>query len=352
MTTSQVAGPGTALRRCTLALAAAMLALMAACGPRTEPYRTAPMPTADGFGAAVPAGHTIYDNRSLAELFVLLTHGLENGDHRKALQRFEAPINVGMVGPGSGDYTGFLDKLIDEIRRETGAEISVGQAPHNLLIQFVPGEEFLPKTSNQCMVIFGQPDWETLSKNPAYYSGAATKRIDKQTEMSVIIPDTIEPYKVRECLLEEITQAMGTANDLYGVAWTIFNDDNAHSWPTRLDYLMLRILYRPEMQSGLSREETRRLAERLLDEVNPEGRAGAPPLPRIRQQRFKGWRVALLSHDKIEDPVVAIARARQIAARSHSIAPDTAYDCTGATFLAAVARHHDAPDAATLIEEP
>ena len=268
----------------------------------------------------------------------------------RRLQRFEEPINVGMVGPGSADYFGFLRKLVDEIHREAAVPISVGEAPHNLLIQFVPGEEFLPRTSNQCMVVFGQPDWETLSKDPAKYSGAATKRIDRQTEMSVIIPDTIEPYKVRECLLEEITQSLGTANDLYGVAWTIFNDDNAHSWPTRLDYLMLRVLYHPDMVSGLSRGKTRRIAERILDEVNPEG-IGAPPLPPISQSRFKSWRLALLTHDKIEDPVQAITKARQIAARAHRLAPDSAYDCTGATFLAAVARSKDAPDARDLIED-
>lgn len=334
----------------TAILGAAALTLLASCGPRTEPYRTAPLPTAQGFRSAVPAGHTVYDNASLADLFVRLTHRLENGDSRKWLQRFEKPVNVGMVGPGAGEYVPFLKDLLGEIRREARIDISAGAAPHNLLIQFVPGEEFLPKTSNQCMVVFGQPDWTTLIDDPLPYSGLATTRIDRQETMSVIIPDTIEPYKVRECLLEEITQALGTANDLYGLASTIFNDDNAHSWPTRLDYLMLRVLYHPEMKSGLDPDQTRALALRLLDEMNPDGR-GAPPLPTIEQERFKQWRLELLAQDKIEDPVVAVASARRLAVRARRMAPDSVYDCTGITFAATVARHFDAPDAADLLDE-
>ena len=339
---------GAGVRRLLIGILA--VAGLTACGPRTEPYRTAPIPSPEGFRAAVPAGHTVYDNASLADLFVLLTHGLENGDSRKWLQRFEEPVNVGMVGPGAGEYIPFLKDLLAEIRREAKVPISTGQGPHNLLIQFVPGEEFLPRTSNQCMVVFGQPDWKTLIDNPMPYSGRATLTLDRQETMSVIIPDTIEPYKVRECLLEEITQALGTANDLYGLAFTIFNDDNAHSWPTRLDYLMLRLLYHPDMKSGLDRAETRRIALRLLDELNPDGR-NAPPLPAIKQKRFKTWRRELLSHDRIEDPVVAITKARQLAGRARRLAPDSVYDCTGATFLATVARHYEAPDAPVLLDQ-
>ena len=338
------------MTRTAIALAGAALALLSACGPRTEPYRTAPMPEADGFGAAVPAGHTVYDNSSLADLFVRLTHGLETGTFRKALQRFEEPINVGMIGPGSRDYLPFLEELLAEIRREAGVPISLGPPPHNLLIRFVPGEEFLPETSNQGMVVFGHPDWQTLRADPRPFGSEATRRIDRQTEMSIFIPDTVEPYKVRECLLEEVIQALGPANDLYGVAFTIFNDDNAHSWPTRLDYLMLQILYRPEMPSGLSREETRRRALALLNELNPDGR-NAPPLPPIQQARFRQWRRELLSHDRIGDETRALAAARKLAAQARTMAPASAYDCTGATFLASVARNLEAPDAVPLLKE-
>ena len=331
-------------------IAAVSLAIaLSGCGPRSEPYRTAPMPGIAGYATATPAGHTAYDNRSLAELFVLLTHGLENGESRKALQRFEEPVNVGMTGAGADNYLPFLNQLIDKIRSEAKVPIGAGAPPHNLLIRFVPGEEFLPRTSNQCVVIFGQPDWKAYVSEPERYNARAAKALERQTTMSVFIPDTIEPYKVRECLLEEITQALGTANDLYGLSTSIFNDDNAHTWPTRLDYLMLRVLYDPAMSSGLSRDETRRRAEAVLNRINRQGR-DTSPLPPIQQRRFRIWRRALLGHGRIDDPAVAMAQARELAGVAHQIAPNSAYDCTGATFLASVARNHEAPDQAGLIE--
>ena len=344
-----VAGQGVCVS--VLRVFGAVLVLgVVACGPRTEPYRTAPLPASQGYAAAVPAGTTAYDNRSLADLFVLLTHGLENGDYRRSLQRFEEPVSVGMIGPGSSEYTGFLNKLVGEIRREAKVPISVGSAPHNLLIRFVPGEDFLARTSNQCLVIFGQPSWQEYKRNPARYNGRAAQQIDRQTAMSVIIPDTIEPYKVRECLLEEITQALGTANDLYGLASTIFNDDNAHTWPTRLDYLMLRVLYDPNLRSGLSRTETRKRAAGILEKINPQGR-GARPLPRIQQKRFQDWRRALLGHSRIKDGAIAVREARKLAQIARNLAPGTAYDCTGATFLASVARNNDAKDEGELVDD-
>ena len=322
---------------------------VAACTVRTEPYRTAALPKTAGYASAVPAGHTGYSNRSLADLFVLLTHGLENGEFRKSLQRFEEPVNIGMTGAGSKNYTNFLNRLVNQIRREADVPIAVGAAPHNLLVRFVPGEEFLPRTSNQCVVIFGQPTWSEYKTDPRRYNARASQRIDRQTTMSVFIPDTIEPYKVRECLLEEVTQALGTANDLYGLGSSIFNDDNAHTWPTSLDYLMLRVLYDDTMQSGLSRDETRRRAVRVLNRINPQGRT-APALPKIQQRRFGTWRRALLGHSRISDKGVALAQARGLARTAKYKAPRTAYDCTGASFLANVARDHDAPDEALLVD--
>ena len=106
--------------------------------------------------------------------------------------------------------------------------------------------------------------------------------------MTVYIPNTLEPYLMRLCLIEEIAQALGPANDLYGAGMSIFNDDNVHVWPTALDYLMLRVLYQPEMRTGLSRAETRRRARQVLARLNPAGNT-APALPTLRQKEMSDW---------------------------------------------------------------
>ena len=57
---------------------------------------------------------------------------------------------------------------------------------------------------------------------------------------------------MRDCLAEEITQALGPANDLYRLPDSIWNDDNFHGMATAFDMLILRALYQPELESGMT----------------------------------------------------------------------------------------------------
>ena len=329
-------------------LSVPLLLVLATCGPRTEPYTTAPLPEDDLYLSSVPTGQTAWSNDSLADLFVTLTHTHENGTHRPALQRFEGPVRVGMTGPEAEPYLAFLDAFLEQINRHAGIDIKATPPPHNLLIRFVPGEEFLPLTVNQCVVLFGTPSWQEYLDDPRPFSINASKALDRQEAMTVLIPDTIEPYKVRECLLEEITQALGTANDLYGLADTIFNDDNAHTWPTRLDYLMLRVLYDSRVRSGLTKEDSQTRAAAILDEINPAGR-NAPALPAILQDRFKAWRkeMHLLLQPDTDDFRNRL-RSRRLERVAQRKAPGTLYDCTARSMRAYIAETTGADDVTDL----
>lgn len=327
-------------------LCVASVALLAACAGRTEPYRTAERPQEPAYASAVPAGDTAYSNESLAQLFVQLTHGLESGKSRPALQRFERPVRVGLLGDGVANYRAFTDQLLGEIATRSKIDISTGPGPHNLLVQFVPGEEFTPKTNSQCIVIFGQPDWSTFLRAPQRYQLSALEKQTAQEDLSILIPDTALPHEIRECLIEEITQALGPGNDLFGLGLTIFNDDNAHTWPTALDYLMLRVLYDPRLKSGLDKRETRQRALTVLDEINPAGR-GAPPLPPIFQKKFMAWRNGILELAGTTDAEAALGHARRLARRAHELAPNSAYDCTGISQVAILASSVDGSDVDT-----
>lgn len=312
-------------------IACLILILAAACTTRTEPYRTAAQPPVESYKAALPAGTTAYDNTDLTRLFVQLTMRLESGEALRGLQRFEAPVNVGITGDAAELYLPFLREFLAEIRARTGIDISSGPPPHNLLIRMVPGEEMLPMSLAQCFILSSQPTWEAYTADPERYDDEVLSHDGALTRVGIFIPDTLEPFKVRECIVEEVTQALGPSNDLYGLASTIFNDDNAHTWPTQLDYLMLKVLYDPRLRSGIERLEAFAMAAKVLDEINPKGR-DAPKLPEIRQTKFKDWRLKL--HGLLLlDPARALQAARQIAKEAHETAPGSAYDCTGAITL-------------------
>ena len=306
---------------------------LAACGGsvpagRDAPYQVGERPSRPAYGTALPAGQTQYSNESLAQLFVRLTHDLEWGAERPHLVRFEDSVRVGLSGRGADQYAGFIGDYLAELRRETGIDISASSDKPNLAIRFVPGPEFRRRLPQHlCVVAPGRLDWETFRGDPVRYGTRAYETQRTLKAMTVFIPDNIAPYRLRLCLIEEIAQALGPANDFYGLGDSIFNDDAAHIWPTRLDYLMLRVLYAPGMRTGQSREETLLTARTALDRLNPHGR-GAPPLKRLRPQIYDNWvrsiREALDRRRSRSARVRSAEQAVKIAGRR---APNSIFHC-------------------------
>ena len=320
------------------------LLLLAGCAPSLptgpdRPYVPGALPAFPVLVTDRPAGHTSYDNGTLADLLVTLTHELEWGAKRPHLIRYEGPVSVGVIGDGARPFTAFLDRLLGRIRANTSIEIARAPKPNNLVINFVSGQDF--RTSipqHYCVVAPGLIDWDQFRQSPIRYGTEAYEAQTAMTGMTIFIPDNAAPHIVRTCLIEEVLQALGPANDLYGLGPSIFNDDAAHVWPTALDYLMLRVLYSPLLRSGMDRGETRAAAGVVLGELNPEGSSSvASPLSTGREQA--GWALAIRKafdpRRSRDDRIAQAERALAIAERAR---PDTAFHCRAAGALARVGR--------------
>ncbi|MEM8698453.1 MAG: DUF2927 domain-containing protein [Pseudomonadota bacterium] len=312
-----------------MARAVMALALLAACAPERQlPFIAAPKPASPELAAAVPAGHTGYDNSSLAQLFTELTHGLEWGPSRPNLVRFETPVRVSLTGPGSAAYTGFLDRYLDLIRGRARVDIARRIEAANLHIRFVEGPRFrrlLPTIS--CLLAPGDLSWSAFAADPDRLGGRALQQAPAISAMTIFIPQTAPPYLIRSCLIEEVAQALGPANDLYGLGPSIFNDDAAHIWPTALDLLMLRVLYDPSLTTGLGRAETERRAGAVLARINPAGQ-GAAPLRISAASGLGPWRTR---HNRIFSKASsdrgAEASARAALTLAEREAPGSALHC-------------------------
>jgi len=283
------------LRRLLLLIVAA---LVAACMPaqETAPAHQAPkavaaaaLPAFPRLGAALPAGHTAYDNASLAKLFTIMTHELEGRARRPDLVRYEGAISVGIEGSGAALFTGFLDRYLGQLRRNARIAITRGPAPYNLHVRFIDGSSFRATApAAGCLIAGGDLGWTEFAADPLRASAWAVAQETRIDQMTIFIPDDARPYLARNCLLEEVPQALGMSNDLYGLGMSSFNDDGAHLWPTKLDYLMLRVLYSPELATGLDRRETEARALGVLNRINPSGQS-APPLPSLRRASLDRW---------------------------------------------------------------
>lgn len=323
-----------------LAAVLALLVALAGCAPAADPDPPAgeagpeavtavpsDPPAFPRLGTALPAGHTAYDNQSLARLLVVLAHETEWGAPRPHLVRYEAPVSVALEGPGAESYTAFLDRFLQTVRDEAGVRIARG-APANLLVRFVDGGRFASALrSAACVTAQGDASWESFAADPTGRGARALAEARAIERMTVFIPDTAPPHLVRNCLLEEIPQALGLLNDLYGLGTSSFNDDGAHLWPTKLDYLMLRVLYAPEMATGLGRHATAARARTVLDRVNPEGIAAAP-LPRLNRRSLGDWPEligAVFSRGRSEAELRELAEKALAVVRAY--APGSAQHC-------------------------
>jgi len=76
---------------------------------------------------------------------------------------------------------------------------------------------------------------------------------------------------VRDCLHEELAQALGPLNDLYRLPDSVLNDDNFQTVLTGFDMLILRIYYAPEMHNGMTRSQAAVTLPRVLARLNPHG---------------------------------------------------------------------------------
>lgn len=61
--------------------------------------------------------------------------------------------------------------------------------------------------------------------------------------------------KLVPCMVEELTQMMGLINDSQVVSPTVFSDITDDDLLTGLDYLLLRLLYSPQVRSGMTARE-------------------------------------------------------------------------------------------------
>ncbi|MEO0821135.1 MAG: DUF2927 domain-containing protein [Pseudomonadota bacterium] len=339
------------------ALAAAAAALLTACSPgRDAPYRATPAPQTAAFASAVPAGHTRYQNASLAIAFVGLTHDMEWGGARPHLVRYEAPVRVALEGPGSRQYDPFLARFLGFLREGTGIDIAPAAPPAeaNLHVRFVPGRSFarvLPAVS--CLVAPGDLAWEAFEAEPERFGGEALAAMRRLEAVTVFLPQTAPPHLVRGCLIEEIAQALGPANDLYSLGPSIFNDDAAHVWPTALDLLMLRVLYAPELETGLGREETAAGARRALDRLNPEGLApGVAPLRIADERAFLPWRASALGvFSRNAEPGERRARAERALRLAERRAPGGAHHCVALMTLGRVLAASAPGEALAVLDE-
>lgn len=230
-------------------------------------------------------------NADLVRDFLDLSFQMESGRELPVLTRFEGPITLRLTGAPPPTLAADLGALLGRLRDEAGIEItSVADAEANITIQAVSRAEIrrvLPQAA--CFVA---PNVGSLSEFRKARRSPRTNwaLLETRTRLAIFVPKDASPQEARDCLHEELAQALGPLNDLYRLPNSVFNDDNVHTVLTNFDMLILRATYDPQLRSGMTRAEVARRLPALFARLNPAGQTGPRPRPSATPQE---WNTAI-----------------------------------------------------------
>ncbi|MDD2869075.1 DUF2927 domain-containing protein [Neomegalonema sp.] len=275
-------------------------------------------------------------NVGMARDFVDLTFRNEGGEARALLARWEGPARVRLAAEFAAEAP-FLDAYLAELAAITGLEIRRAGAlePSEIRIRAVRPSRFAEAAPGVLCGSQHAGDWRSLS---AFRGGI------------VDIPADSSPARRRICLIEEIAQLLGPVNDLERAPDSIFNDDGAHVALTPFDRLILRTLYAPEIQPGMSPEAARAGALAAMARLNPAGIHGGAPSAPESAAWSSAYRAALAAHGR-DAPGFASAMARLEAAAAALPSGDHRRMKTLTTRAAAALARGDAAAAARDAEQ-
>lgn len=255
-------------------------------------------------------------NGEMAQDFLDLEFRMESGQPLAVLTRFEGPITVAMRGAVPPTAAPDLARLFARLHAEAGIDLRPAAADAAISIEFVPGRQI--RTAFRNVACFVVPRVSSWAEYRATRGGGVQdwQTVTQRDRVAIFLPSDTSPQEVRDCLHEELAQAIGPLNDLYQLSDSVFNDDNFHAVLTGFDMLMLRLHYAPELHSGMTRAEVAQRLPGLLARINPAGaRPGGKPAdatPRVwidAMETALGATAALPARRAAAATALTIARA-------------------------------------------
>jgi hypothetical protein len=232
--------------------------------------------TVNSFAHQRQSPHVYRANSDIANEFMDFMFRNELGGETPYFSRFDGPITARFAQPAPPLAQRDLNRLVQRLRNEAGIDIRVADhgAPVNIYIHRMPTAKLQNIARNAtCLVV---PNARDVQEFRAGWRSGTTqwRNVKTRNIVSVFLPSDQSPETERDCMHEEIAQALGPLNDLFRVPNTVFNDDNMHSVLTPYDMLILRMVYSPQLRIGMRPEQVRAQLNSILARANPKG-AGA-----------------------------------------------------------------------------
>lgn len=229
--------------------------LLCSCVGSGDPANTAESETVAGTTTeyndpAAPADGGIFiDSATAGEIldyFVEVAFGSEFGTPSERLCRWSEKIFYTVTGsPTDSDLAliGELTERLNEIEGFPGIEVADSAAVANFEIMFIPRSEIIEKFDDATEACAGMSEYRWYTDSCEIFGARAA--IDSE-----------ETEERNSTICEEILQALGLARDSYEHRDSVFYQGKCvYNRPSELDWTLVRILYNPKLNVGMSRYE-------------------------------------------------------------------------------------------------
>ncbi|MBK0400626.1 DUF2927 domain-containing protein [Limibaculum sp. M0105] len=232
-----------------------------------------------------------FDSRDVTRNFLTVALGAEpnpvgtqHGERSLpsgVLRRWEAPIRWLVADDSTTSVRDGprVERTFERLARLTGHDIApAGDGPANLYVLFLRPEDYPALTAAPSKWPSGQwlmgfvdrfgraPGTPCVATFTATGDGAA-EGPDRIAFAVVLIRAGLPSRLAEACVEEELSQTMGLPNDDPHIRPSIFNDDQEFALLTRHDEILLRMLYDPRLEPGMTTAQIAPIAGRLATDV-------------------------------------------------------------------------------------
>jgi len=247
-------------------IAAALAACATALAPALGPARAADAPFSDA---------------ELIEGFVLTVFGSEaesarNNATSNVVKKFTGPVSFTIVATASVErrrtVRAFLRSLSESVAHLTLRETAARETA-DLVIYLMDRRDYAATIRR---TVWPGVDTAFLEDNHCSAVIAARRTGIERANIYLVADEGF--IELSHCLVEEVAQSLGPANDSPFLSESIFNDASSLNVFGLFDWFILNMLYDPRVQPGMTEEEVRRVLPAVLADVRgrmPELVAGS-----------------------------------------------------------------------------
>ena len=217
----------------------------------------------------------------LARAFVAVAFG---GDEdtgappRERLKRFQMPMTIGIEGEAAAEYRPWVARHATHLAFLTGQPIRLarpGDTTNVLVILSPDPARFIAATRWREILgrAFGSQALDDVlaqlrPEGMGYLVVGGAQQAPEHIRLAIIaINTTFQAPTVWAAIVEELSQALGLLGDPPEIRNTIFSDINPHMDLTEPDRWLLRVLYHPAVQPGMTRQQAQRAAMSALSQL-------------------------------------------------------------------------------------